>query len=971
VATDKVELEFIADTSGVEQGFNKVDSGLKGLDGSVQRASSSVSSFFSVFAGSLAAGGVAGAIGEIVNAFSQLPEIIGRGAQIDDIAASFDDLATKAGVAGDSLINGFSKALGDTIPKVDLMKQANELLNGGIDPTKFNDLAGAARSLAEVTGGSAKDGLDQLSDALLRGRTMGLKAIGVIVDNGAAVEKYAKSIGVTTQALSEEDKIEAIRIATLDALAKKRGELAAVEDDAADKIDQMRAGLQNQTDEVLRSIANNKDLNDVLDKLATAVSSLQFGPLANDLFTIASAMGSFTVSVIESAAKLAQYVPIVKQVGDSLSALRDIVAKGAFLINFFNTDGEKNQALVLNGVLKEMGINFKSAGAAAGQLNNQLSQTAEAQAKASAAAEANVKRIRDAQAALTGEKKALEDKKKAEQDAAEAVRKAEAEEKKRNEQLLQASNAIAKLTIESDKYKAILDQLKTGTIDNATAGQKIAALYSDTKRAVDDLASSEQILNSLLYAQSQGANIAAKDIADWAEKVRDGKAAVDGLSKAAQGGGSFLDLLVGKGLDPGQSQVATAIGSALSTAITEAVNSGDVVSAIKNAGSSMGQALGSAAGASLGPIGAAVGGSIGQALADRFIKGTENIGKSSQGTGKGLKTIIDSIFPGVGSGIDALLGDKLFGGDSEGTQTRKQIDKFFADAFDAQRLLVIINGQLAQIKDLDLGGGLFGSSSSSAGQFFQGLSGEAQNAFSAIAAGFTQMLGGGSDAAVGLAQAFAENLGGSLNNLQLLVEATGVSFEDLKKGTVEAFLDGKLSALEAQSALQGIQQIAEKGIPGSLGDVSQAFDNMKAAGTKGGRALIDGLQDIGFEAKKLGQKDLTQVVASLAATGKYSSAEIQQVFDALKAAGITTVDQLTKATTEQLLPVLAQLENTKFPFAEQVKDVRDYIDAVDKIPASKDVQINVKVKYDSEANQRVVQDLSSGARPGQQGTAQV
>ena len=214
----------------------------------------------------------------------------------------------------------------------------------------------------------------------------------------------------------------------------------------------------------------------------------------------------------------------------------------------------------------------------------------------------------------------------------------------------------------------------------------------------------------------------------------------------------------------------------------------------------------------------------------------------------------------------------------------------------------------------------------------------------------------------------ADNLGGSLNNLQLLVEASGKSFEDLKNATVEAFLDGKLSALEAQTALNGIAQVAQKGIPDGIGQVSTAFDNLKAAGTKGGRALVDALQDIGFEAKELGQKDLSQVITTLQATGKYSAAEIQQVFDALKASGITSVDQLTKATVDQLLPVLSQLEATKFPFAEQVKDVRAYIDAVDSIPTSKTVELNFKVNYPSEADRQVVQSIS---RPGGPGGAQL
>ena len=933
----KAELQFVADTSGVDSGFDKVDRGLKNLEQETQRASSALDVFWGSFAGSFASNAAATVLSGVTNAFRELPEIIARGSQIDDIASSFDNLAAKAGASGDALINGFSKALGDTIPKIDLMKQANELLNGGIDPSKFNELAGAARSLAEVTGGSAAEGLDKLSDALLRGRTMGLKAIGVVVDNEAAVKQYAQSLGVTTEALGEEDRIEAIRIATLDALAKKRGELAAVEDDAADKIDQISANIQNQTDQVLRSIATNEDLVRVLDDLAGVVGDIQFGPLIQDLVTITGGVIGFTATVIESAAKLAAYVPIVKQASDALAGLRDVVAKGAFLIKFFNTDGEKNQALVLNQLLKEIGINFKSAGSAAGQFSTGATQAADAQGRINKATEESIKRIKDAQAALDKNKTALDAKKKAEQDAAEAVRKAEAEEKRKNDQLEKSQQALIDLVTESEKYTKILKDLQSGLIDNTTAGARIYALYDQATAATLELASSQEILNGMLKAVSQGLAVSADDLAIWSQKVAQAKATLDDLGKVAGGGskskgtGTFLDGIFGDLSAPenGAEIAGQQIGQALINGIQIAL-SGEKLSKEE-----IGQQIGSG-------IGGAIGG---------YFGGPE---------GAQLGSILGNA---IGGGLAEAFGTR----ETQG-KVRDALDRMFADVLKDNPLQAIIDGQLSTIKDLDFFRGTDAFNTGAFDDALQKLSASAQAAFGGIAEGFSEVFGQGSDLAGQLAAVLADNLGGSLNNLQLLVEASGKSFEDLKKATVEAFLDGKLSALEAQTALNGIAQVAQKGIPDGIGQVSTAFDNLKAAGTKGGRALVDALQDIGFEAKELGQKDLSQVITTLQATGKYSAAEIQQVFDALKASGITSVDQLTKATVDQLLPVLSQLEATKFPFAEQVKDVRAYIDAVDSIPTSKTVELNFKVNYPSEADRQVVQSIS---RPGGPGGAQL
>ena len=207
--------------------------------------------------------------------------------------------------------------------------------------------------------------------------------------------------------------------------------------------------------------------------------------------------------------------------------------------------------------------------------------------------------------------------------------------------------------------------------------------------------------------------------------------------------------------------------------------------------------------------------------------------------------------------FEPILGnivESIFGGEDAGTTARKAADKFFADAFDANRLQVIIDGQLKEISDLVFkGDSLFGGevdfTDGTFSNFLASLPGEAQAAFNGVGLAFEDLLGIGQDVGGQLAAVFANNVGGSLNNLQLLVQSTGKSFEELRGFVVEAFLDGKISALEAQTALNGLAQVAQKGIPDAIGATVQAFDNLKAAGVKGGRALIDALQDIGFEAK--------------------------------------------------------------------------------------------------------------------------
>ena len=361
-----------------------------------------------------------------------------------------------------------------------------------------------------------------------------------------------------------------------------------------------------------------------------------------------------------------------------------------------------------------------------------------------------------------------------------------------------------------------------------------------------------------------------------------------------------------------------------------------------------------------GSIGGGLGQGVAEGLQNAIAQGISGQFKTSNGIKQGLESLgatIGSEFGPIGEAVGAQLGkltfDLFHSSDSPGTTFRKEVDKFFADAFEANRLQVIIDGAIQEIGDLDFGGSGFGDPDSGFFAVFDGLDQAARESFKGIAAGFSELTGQGQEFANNLAAALATNVGGSLNNLQLLVQATGKSFEELKGGIQEAFLDGKLSALEAQTALNGLARVAEKGIPDALGAVEQAFENIKAAGVNGGRALIDALQDVGFEAKELGLTTFAQLQERLAATGKFSAGEIQQVFNALAANGIDTIEELTSAGLDPLLATLSQLQAEDFGFAAAVESAQELVDQVNKIPdrLEKTLIFNLKTNADAATQQ--------------------
>jgi hypothetical protein len=927
-------LKFVSDTEGVDEGFKKVDRGLDDIEEKARGASEGVKSFFAVFSGSLVAGAVTEFARQIAGAIGDIPEALQRGAAIDDVIGSFNSLAQQAGGVGDVLINNLSSALSDTIPKVELMQKANELLLGGLKPDQIELVAKAARSFGEATGKSAAEGMEAFSDSLLRGNDRALKVLGITVDNEAALYKYAKAIGVATEDLSELQKVEAIRNASLEALAANTERLGAVTDDTGDIIDQISAAFQNSKDEALRAVSTNQDVQASLEGIRDAIKDVDFTPLITALVEVSriavdatGALVAFANGTSSIDRYLVKFSSGFKTVQEDLRSISltlldgtaESVRKAAAEFDDLRARIQKSGSSSLLAAVKD------DLSAIEIVIKNHASDLGILSEKALPAVQKELKKTGEGFTA-TG---------KAEKEAADRAKEIAAFTDKYREALEKQRDEISKVVIGSERYKKILDDLDSGLINNQQAGEALNALYVEAKGAIERVSVALQQYQKLQDLIAAGKNVTAEHLAQIASEARNAKDALSGIAGdlsrggGADGKGGFLSGLLGnfntEGVDTAQ-LAGQEIGQALLNGLA-IVLSGEELSKKQ-----IGETVGSGIGAGIGAyFGGAAGAQIGQM-----------IGSS------------------IGGGLAEAFGTR----ETQG-KIRDALDRMFVDALKDNPLLAIIEGQLSTISDLDFFRGTDAFSTGAFDDALQGLNASAQQAFQGIALGFSEVFGQGSDLATQLAAVLADNLGGSLNNLQLLVEATGKSFEELRDATIEAFLDGKLSALEAQSALNGIAQISQKGIPDGLGLISVAFDNIKAAGTKGGRALIDALQDVGYEAKELGIKDLAQVQQQLAATGKYSAAEIAQVFDELKKNGITSVDQLTTATTEQLLPVLAQLENTKFPFAEQVKDVREYIDAVDKIPTSKDIQLNVKVNYESSEDQKFVQEVTGRGSFGQ------
>jgi len=492
-------------------------------------------------------------------------------------------------------------------------------------------------------------------------------------------------------------------------------------------------------------------------------------------------------------------------------------------------------------------------------------------------------------------------------------------------------------------------------------------------------------LDELTRETTQKLGQLEKELADvFGEGIKSGAEAIEtvgtpAIVSAIKKVGSVASKAVNDKADPVFDFTAP-ISAALASGITSALNSSSLKDAFKGSagvfGASIGGALGKVVGTDIVPaltsiLGASFGGpagAVGGQLFGGWVEKAINdfaAAVESGDFGGIAEGLVDSIFPGFGGFANDIVDSLFGGGDSAGTEARKSADKFFADIFDANRVAVVIDGKLTEISDLVFSGNQDGG-------LFSSLPAATQAAFSGIGAAFEGLLGIAGDLGVNIGNVFANNLGGSLNNLQILVQQTGISFDQLRDQVVKAFLDGKLSATQAAEALRGIEQISQKGIPDALGAVDQAFQNLIDSSTNGGAALVDALGDIAAEATELSITSLDKVREFLTQSGKFTEAQISQTFAALAANGINSIDQLQNVTAEQAIQIVAALEAAGFAFNETGSAVTNIAEELNNIPS--EINTIVRVRYvaegDSAAAEAVgqkIQDVTSTFTPSGEG----
>jgi len=140
------------------------------------------------------------------------------GAEFDSLNQSFTRLSGDLGLSGNRVLEELRRASAGTISNKDLILSANRAMTLGVakNMEEFTELMEIARLKARDMGLTTTQAFDNIVTGIGRGSPLILDNLGIIIKQEEAYELYAKSLGVATDALTENQKREALKFAVLE-----------------------------------------------------------------------------------------------------------------------------------------------------------------------------------------------------------------------------------------------------------------------------------------------------------------------------------------------------------------------------------------------------------------------------------------------------------------------------------------------------------------------------------------------------------------------------------------------------------------------------------------------------------------------------------------------------------------------------------------------------------------------------------
>ena len=153
-----------------------------------------------------------GAVQAVMEISQELNQLAYQGAKIEALRDSYEGLADGVGANSERMLGDLRKASGGLISDSDLMLSANKALLLGVANTsqEMQTLLQVAIARGRAFGKEATDSFDDIVTGLGRASPLILDNLGIIIRLGTTYEKFAQSIGKSSNELTDAEKKQAL-----------------------------------------------------------------------------------------------------------------------------------------------------------------------------------------------------------------------------------------------------------------------------------------------------------------------------------------------------------------------------------------------------------------------------------------------------------------------------------------------------------------------------------------------------------------------------------------------------------------------------------------------------------------------------------------------------------------------------------------------------------------------------------------
>jgi len=195
-----ITIKINADGSLAVNGINQVVGSMKSMETETQ---SIASKFREHWIGITAA--ITGAIYSMKKAW----DLADQAARFQEQATALNALSSQYGLTSKNIVEKIKEASGGLISMSDAVHVASKALLEGMNPDQLVQFMRLVRETTNVTGDSVANSFERITQASAIGAERALRQMGIIVDLQKAYREYARSVGVTIEQLSEEERQQA------------------------------------------------------------------------------------------------------------------------------------------------------------------------------------------------------------------------------------------------------------------------------------------------------------------------------------------------------------------------------------------------------------------------------------------------------------------------------------------------------------------------------------------------------------------------------------------------------------------------------------------------------------------------------------------------------------------------------------------------------------------------------------------